>query len=140
MVTYGDYFSRKVLHNCDVSPDKTLLNNDETAYVGSQRTENIRSKMSEIYQTLYSGYTQKNTLAMKESFDDLQIERKIVSAFYDSGVLSNAERDYFQTQSLDNLLDREQICVEEANPLANDFKAKKVDNLQKMPLTRDVLK
>ena len=140
MVTYGDYFSRKVLHNCDVSPDKTLLNNDETAYVGSQRTENIRSKMSEIYQTLYSGYTQKNTLAMKESFDDLQIERKIVSAFYDSGVLSNAERDYFQTQSLDNLLEREQICVEEANPLANDFKAKKVDNLQKMPLTRDVLK
>lgn len=140
MVTYGDYFSRKVLHNCDVSPDKTLLNNDETAYVGSQRTENIRSKMSEIYQTLYSGYTQKNTLAMKESFDDLQIERKIVSAFYDSGVLSNTERDYFQTQSLDNLLEREQICVEEANPLANDFKAKKVDNLQKMPLTRDVLK
>jgi hypothetical protein len=96
--------------------------------------------MSEIYQTLYSGYTQKNTLAMKESFDDLQIERKIVSAFYDSGVLSNAERDYFQTQSLDNLLEREQICVEEANPLANDFKAKKVDNLQKMPLTREVLK
>ena len=140
MVTYGDYFSRKVLHNCAVSPDKTLLNNDETAYLGSQRTENIRSKMSEIYQTLYSGYTEKNTSTQKESFDDFQIERKIVSAFYDSGVLTNAERDYFHTQSLNDLLEREQISVEEANPLTNDLKAQKVENVQKMPLTREVLK
>ena len=32
MVTYGDYFSRRVLNYCGVSPNKTLLNKEENAY------------------------------------------------------------------------------------------------------------
>ena len=135
MVTYGDYFSRKVLHSCGVSPDKAMLNKAENTHTGTGRTENIRSDMSEIYQTLYRGYAKQNEKATKESFDKMQIERKIVSAFYDSGILSNAERDYFQTQSLQGI-EREKICVEEAGAFVDTPKAQKVDAQVKTPLER----
>ena len=111
MVKYGDYFSRKVLHNCGVSPDKAMFSLDAKNYAGVQRTEQLRSDMSNIYQTLYSGYEEKN--ASMVDIDKLNLEHKIVTAFYDSGILSNAERDYFQTQSL-RMNEREQICVDEA--------------------------
>lgn len=140
MITYGDYFSRKVLYNCGVSPTETLFHKEEKAYAGMQRKESIGLKMSEIYQTLYRGYTEKNISAVKEDFDGFQIERKIVSAFYDSGVLTNMERDYFQKQTQFGLSEREQICVEEANYSTNFSKAQKVEDLAKMPLTRDVVK
>jgi hypothetical protein len=138
MVTYGDYFSRKVLHSCGISPDQTLLNKEDNAHTGMQRTENIRSEMSNIYQTLYRGYTEKNASAEKERFDDFQIERKIVSAFYDSGILSNAERDYFQTQALQTSNERERICVEEANVSAGQVKAQQIDAQVKTPLARKI--
>jgi hypothetical protein len=139
MVTYGDYFSRKMLHQCGVSPTETLFHKEENANTGTQRIENIRLKMSEIYQTLYRGYTEKKAAA-KESFDNFRIESKIVSAFYDSGILSNAERDYFQRQTQRTSPEREQICVEEANALTDVSKAQKVEEPAKMPLKRDVLK
>lgn len=136
MVTYGDYFSRRVLHNCGVSPNKTMLDKEDSAYKDMQRTDNIRSKMSEIYQTLYHGYAEKNVAATKENFDELQIERKIVSAFYDSGVLSNAERDYFQTQSFQVVNEREKISVEEANLSNDSIRAQKVDVKVNTPVMR----
>lgn len=139
MITYGDYFSRRVLYNCGVSPNQALFHKEENNHTGMQRMETLRLTMTEIYQTLYRGYAQKNTAAVKESFDNLQVERKIVSAFYDSGVLSNAERDYFQKQNLQTTDEREKICVEEASGLANLSKVQKVETLTKMPLTRDVL-
>jgi hypothetical protein len=136
MVTYGDYFSRKVLHNCGVSPTQILFHKDETPYPGTQRTENIRSKMAEIYQTLYRGYTDKNSTEPKEGFDSLQIKNKIISAFYDSGVLSNVERDYFQTQDLQGLNDRERLCVEEANLSVEKVKVERVDAQRSNSLER----
>ena len=138
MVTYGDYFSRKVLHNCGVSPDKTLFDKEESTHTGMQRTENIRSKMSEIYQNLYRGYATRNASAQKEDFDSFQIDRKIVAAFYDSGILNNAERDYFHTQTLHSLTEREKICVEEANASTAAIKAQKVDVQIKTPLVRKI--
>jgi UDP-galactopyranose mutase len=138
MVTYGDYFSRKVLHQCGVSPSETLLNKEESTYAGMRRTENIRLKMSEIYQTLYRGYAEKNMSTMKEVFDDLKIGRKIVSAFYDSGILNNAERDYFQTLPLQGVNEREQICVEEANMSMATTKSQKIDVQVKAPVERKI--
>ena len=136
MVTYGDYFSRKTLYNCGISPNEKMFKNDERAYTGMQRTENLRSTMSEIYQTLYRGYSEKNVSAMKAKFEDFQIERKIVSAFYDSGVLNNAERDYFQTQTLQGVTEREKICVEEANLSSAPAQTQKVEAPIKTPLVR----
>lgn len=138
MVTYGDYFPRKVLYNCGVSPDRKLFENGEMAYTGMQRIEKIHSDMSEIYQTLYRGHTEKNAGESKVNFADYQVERRIVSAFYDSGVLSNAERDYFQSQTLQNVDERERICVEEANILSEATKSNKVDAPIKMPVTRNI--
>lgn len=137
MVTYGDYFSRKTLYSCGVSPNAILLNNAETTYTGTKRTQNIRSDMSKIYQTLFRGYAE-NKGESKTDFKDLQVERKIVSAFYDSGVLSNAERDYFQTQALQGLDEREKICVEEANVSAETATSKKVDAPINIPTARNV--
>lgn len=137
MVTYGDYFSRKVLHQCGVSPEKTLFNKEENGYTGVKRTENIHKTMGDIYQTLYSGYMQKNTSG-KDSFADFKIERKIVSAFYDSGVLDNAERDYFHAQTLRGETEREKISVEEANLSAGQSIAPKVEAPVKTPLVRKI--
>ena len=137
MVTYGDYFSRRVLHDCGVSPDKALFEKDGKSYIGGQRTDKIRSDMSEIYQTLYRGYTERQT-AQRENFADLQAERKIVAAFYDSGILSKSEREYFQSQSLQETNEREQICVQEASLSVDAPKMQKVDAPIKAPLVRDV--
>ena len=138
MVTYGDYFSRKTLHTCGVSPSEILFNKDETPYTGMGRTENIRLRMSEIYQNLYRGYAEKNPSAVKEDFDGLGVERRIVASFYDSGILSNAERDYFQTQSLQGVSEREQICVEEANAPVQDVKSQMVEAQVKKSLERKI--
>ena len=135
MVTYGDYFSKKVLHSCGVSPNKILLEKEEIPYTGTQRIQKIQSEMSSIYQTLYSGHVQKNGKAQSEELKNFALERKIVAAFFDSGVLSSAERDYFQTQSMD---EREKISVEEANPLAEASKSQKVDSQIKTPQLRNV--
>ena len=138
MITYGDYFSRRTLYQCGVSPDETILKNDETAYTGTQRTEKIRVEMSGIYQTLYRGYTNNSARNANGSFADLQVERKIVAAFYDSGILNNAERDYFHTQTLAVADEREKICVEEASLLADAATSKRVDAPVKTPLVKEV--
>ena len=136
MVTYGDYFSRKTLHTCGVSPSEILFNKDENPYTGMERTENIRLRMSEIYQNLYRGYAEKNPSAVKEDFDGLGVERRIVASFYDSGILSNAERDYFQTQTLQDVTEREKICVEEASLSSASTQTQKVEAPIKTPLVR----
>jgi hypothetical protein len=138
MITYGDYFSRKTLYSCGVSVDKKLFKNDETAYTGTQRIEKIRSDMSEIYQTLHDGYTENTTAENKAAFADFRVERKIVAAFYDSGILSKAEREYFQTQTLENVDEREQISVEEANATSVTTQAKRVEAQAKTPAARDI--
>lgn len=135
MVTYGDYFSRKVLHYCGVSPNETMFHKEESVHTDMNRTENIRLKMSEIYQTLYQGFA-RNNADLKGGFDELQVERKIVASFYDSGILNNAERDYFQTQSLRDMTEREQISVEEASLSAEPTKIQKVAVQAKVPLER----
>ena len=138
MITYGDYFSRRTLHSCGVPADKKLFENGETAYAGTQRIEKIRSEMSEIYQTLYGGYAENSTRENKAEFADFQVERKILAAFYDSGILSKAEREYFQTQTLENVDEREQISVEEANAPSVTTQAKRVEAQAKMPTPRDI--
>ena len=139
-MVYGDYFSRKVLHFCGIPSDKILLEKDEKSYTGMGRTEKLRADMQEIYQTLRGGFAGKNGSSSQGSFDDLGIERKIVAAFYDSGILTNSEREYFQTQTSQLLFseEREQICVDEANVTADAAKAERVAPQTKTPLARNM--
>ena len=138
MVTYEDYFSRKTLYNCGISPNEKMFKNDERAYTGMQRTEKIRAEMSGIYQTLYRGYTKNSAVKGGGNFSDLHVERGIVSAFYDSGILNNAERDYFHTQTLSAAPEREKIYVGEANALTETSISQRVDAPTKTPLARDI--
>ena len=137
-MVYGDYFSRKVLHFCGIPSDKILLEKDEKSYTGMGRTEKLRADMQEIYQTLRDGFADKNGSSSQGSFDDLGIERKILSAFYDSGILTNAERDYFQTQIAPSVDVREQICVKEADSVSETEKSMRVDSQAKSPLIRNI--
>lgn len=137
MVRYGDYFSRKTLHYCGVSPEEKLFKKDETAYTGTQRMEKIRLDILKIYQTLYRGYTENSAAQSTIDFSDLQVERKIVTAFYDSGMLNNTERDYFYLQNLQSI-EREQISVEEANTLSQTGRSQKPESQAKTPLLRNV--
>ena len=137
MVTYGDYFSKKVLSHCGVSPEKTLFEQTAFATAGTERMKKIRGEMAGIYQTLYRGYTQKNSV--EGDFADFQVERKIVAAFYDAGVLSKSEREYLQTQSAQDLDGRERICVEEASFAGKTDISKQVDAPTKTPLVREML-
>ena len=138
MVTYGDYFSRRILHFCGIPSDKILLKKDEKSYTGMGRTEKLRADMQEIYQTLRGGFAGKNGSSSQGSFDDLGIERKILSAFYDSGILTNAERDYFQTQTAQAVDVREQICVQEADSVSKTEMSSRVDSPTKSPLIRNI--
>ena len=140
MVTYGDYFPKRVLHYCGVSPEQKLFKNEEVTYAGTQRMEKIRSEVAEIYQTLYRGRTEKNVGETKSDFADFQVERRIVSAFYDSGIVNNAERDYLHTQAVQAFDEREQICVEEANTMTATAKAQKVAPQTKILSARNVHK
>lgn len=137
MVKYGDYFSRKTLHYCGVSPEEKLFKKDEMIYTGTQRMEKIRLNISKIYQTLYRGYTENSASQSTMDFSDLQMERKIITAFYDSGMLNNAERDYFYSQNLQSI-EREQISVEEANTLSQTGRSQKPESQVKTLLLRNV--
>ena len=137
-MVYGDYFSRKVLHFCGIPSDKILLDKDEKFYTGMGRMEKLRADMQEIYQTLRGGFANKNGSSSQGSFDDLEIERKILSAFYDSGILTNAERDYFQTQTAQAVDVREQICVQEADFVSETENSSRVDSQAKLPLIRNI--
>ena len=63
-------------------------------------------------------------------------KRCIFVAFYDSGVLNNAERDYFQTQTLQDVTEREKICVEEASLSSAPAQTQRVEAPIKTPLVR----
>ncbi len=136
MITYGDYFSRRTLHSCGISPDKMMIKKDEMAHTGMQRMDKIRTCMSDIYKTLCTGYAEKN--AAEKDFSSLNVEGKIVSAFYDSGLINSAEKDVLAAQTMHVAGDREQICVEEATVVADAVKAPKVDTQVKMPTIRNI--
>ena len=138
MVRYGDYFSRKTLHYCGVSPEQKMFENNEMAYTGTQRMEKIRSEISEIYQTLYRGHIERNAGNPKVDFTDLQVERKIVAALYDSGIINSTEREYFRDQAMQTMGEREQICVEEAKVVTETTKTQKVDPQEKILSARNI--
>ena len=140
MVTYGDYFPKRMLHYCGVSPERKLFNNDESTYAGIQRMDKIRSEIAEIYQTLYRGHTENGAGTKDGKFAGFQVERRIVSAFYDSGILNNAERDYLYTQAVQSVDERERICVEEANAMMSEARSQKVDPQVKILSARNVRK
>lgn len=114
MLRYGDYFSRKTLYRVGVSPNEKLPIKSEDAYLGEKRNGLILSDMKGIYQTFVDALNKNKVESRKEVLSELNLERKIVFAFYDTGVLTNEERDYFIAQSLENQPMREQICVQEA--------------------------
>lgn len=116
MLKYGDYFSRKTLNYCGISPDASLSIKGEDGYIGKNRHDNIRADMSEIYQSFYTAISGKSTTSPRAELEKLRVEGRIVSAFYDAGVLTGEERDFFKANFPCPVeeADRERISVTEA--------------------------
>lgn len=144
MLKYGDYFSRKTLYQCGISPDAALAIKGEAAYLGSSRKQLISADMKGIYQSFATALAGKGGNSIGNEIKRLGIENRIVNAFYDSGVLDAGERDYFKSNPslfAEAGAERERISVGEAterissapttSKVAQQIKPAEVSNVRK---------
>lgn len=122
MLKYGDYFSRKTLYTYGISPDRNLDIKEDVNYVGESRKEQITCDMRGIYQSFFKPNARKDDVLFSQGEMD-KLANSIVHAFYDVGILSNDERDYYK-QNFATLtkdaFDRERISVNEADVVFAD--------------------
>lgn len=144
MIKYGDYFSRKTLYTCGISPDRFLQIKSDAVYSEGDRTTEIATDIKNVYQTFVTALEKKQVKSPVQEAQNLAVYKKIVNAFYDSGVLSNKERDYFYQNdlTLNNnapLNTRESIVVSEADfSLSGEKTGKKVQAQIQQPTTKKV--
>lgn len=143
MLKYGDYFSRKTLYQCGISPDAALAIKGEDAYLGNGRKQQISADMRGIYKSFATALAGKGG-SVEQEIKRLGIENRIVNAFYDSGVLDAGERDYFKSNPslfAEAGAERERISVGEAterissapttSKVAQQIKPAEVSNVRK---------
>ena len=117
MIQYKDYFSRRELFYLGIDSEKEIEALSRK-YNGEKRNDDIEFEMKSIYRFIKSSQEKLllNETAMITSKDILQnqVSRRIVSAFYDTGILEDVDLERFP---LDYKLDeptKTQITVSEA--------------------------
>lgn len=93
MYTYKDYFPRRILRECGISPEMTFGTAALKATSEESRVGEIKKSMSEVY-SVFSSAVNKNGLGAKW-LTDANIDRRILSAFYDMDVLQEKDRAAF---------------------------------------------
>lgn len=116
MIRYGDYFSRKELFYLGVNPNKELsiLKSD---YNVEDKYEKVSTGIKEIYEYLKNTNNQTlrgKSLKTREDILNNKVQRRIVAAFYDLGILE--EKDLNRIPLDYNIKDlvKESITVNEA--------------------------
>lgn len=94
MYTYRDYFPRRILRECGVSPDKPLNVSVTTSQTKADRVGDIKKSMHEVYSTFEKASKQKADIS-KGWIEKADIDRRILSAFYDMDILQEADREIF---------------------------------------------
>ena len=94
MIRYGDYFSRKELFYLGVNPNKELsiLKSD---YNVEDKYEKVSTGIKEIYEYLKNTNNQTlrgKSLKTREDILNNKVQRRIVAAFYDLGILEEKEK------------------------------------------------
>ena len=116
MIQYKDYFSRRELFYLGIDTEKEIegLSKD---FSGDSRNDDIDLEMKSIYRFIKASQEKLslNENAMKTSNDILanNVSKRIISAFYDVGILGDLDLDRFP---LDYKLDepiKTQITVSE---------------------------
>ncbi|MGN0822970.1 MAG: hypothetical protein ACI4NG_04285 [Candidatus Gallimonas sp.] len=94
MYRYRDYFPRRILRQCGVSPDGAMRLPDQARCTEANRHDEIRRCMSEIYSEFLRGATEQNGRGATLP-DHLELDRRILSAFYDMDILQERDRSAF---------------------------------------------
>lgn len=94
MYTYRDYFPRRILRECGVSPDKPLADSLSARFAGKDRLGEIKKSMSEVYSVFARAASEKGDLPEKW-LQEARIDQRILSAFFDMDVLQERDREAF---------------------------------------------
>ena len=116
MVRYGDYFSRKELFYLGVNPNQELniLNND---YNVDDKYEKVTKVMKEVYEYLKNTNNQKfrgKSLQTREEILNNKVQRRIIAAFYDLGILEEKDLNKIPLGYKINASEKKSIIVDEA--------------------------
>lgn len=130
MIRYGDYFSRKELFYLGVNPNQELdiLNND---YNVEDKYEKVTKIMREVYEYLKNTNNQKfrgESLQTREDILNNKVERRIIVAFYDLGILNEKDLNKIPLDYKINASKKESIIVNEALDQVDEVKESFVEN------------
>jgi hypothetical protein len=130
MVRYGDYFSRKELFYLGVNPNQELdiLNNN---YNVEDKYEKVNKVMKEVYDYLKNTNNQKfrgKSLQIREEILNNKVQRRIVAAFYDLGILNEKDLNKIPLDYKINASNKESIIVNEALDQVDEVKESFVEN------------
>jgi hypothetical protein len=130
MITYGDYFSRKELFYLGVNPNQELdiLNNN---YNVEDKYEKVNKVMKEVYDYLKNTNNQKfrgKSLQTREEILNNKVQRRIVAAFYDLGILNEKDLNKIPLDYKINASNKESIIVNEALDQVDEVKESFVEN------------
>ena len=134
MLKYSDYFSRRILFNSQISLQEKLPIKSENEYIGADREQKIKEDMSKILSSFVNAFTKNNVENPLKQAQEFGIDKKIVSAFYDSGVISAEERDFFKNQDLFAKQEKEKISVFEAQEQVVNKSSAKVEPSKQVPV------
>lgn len=93
MYRYRDYFPRRILRQCGVSPDKALAEAQDSRFAGKDRQEEIGKSMARIREEFRRALAGKS--GPVPTLEELEIDRRILSAFYDMDILQERDRAAF---------------------------------------------
>ena len=131
MTRYGDYFSRKELFYLGVNPNQELsiLDND---YNVENKYEKVTNGIKDIYEYLKNTINHNlrgKALETREDILNNKVERRIVAAFYDLGILEEKDLTRFPLNyKVNNASERQSIVVTEALDEATEISESFMEN------------
>ena len=116
MIRYGDYFSRKELFYLGVNPNQELgvVNSD---YNVENKYDKVSKGIKEIYEylkTVNNHNLRGKALETREDILNNKVERRLVAAFYDLGILEEKDLNKFPLDYKIDNSKKEAIIVTDA--------------------------
>lgn len=122
MYRYCDYFPRRILYRCGISPETELSVREAAGYRGEDRHGRIGGDMKQIYAHILDAMEAKGMKDPAKAAGEMEIGRRIVSAFYDMGILTEQDRERYPVDGGQALFSgeraRERLSIEELSERA----------------------
>lgn len=130
MIKYSDYFSRKELFYLGVNPNKEVVMSKKN-FIGDDKYEQVAQSMLDIYDYLRQSKNENLRGKSLETASDIlnnKVERRIVSMFYDLGILEEKDLSRFPVDYKIDKPKRTEICVSEALDEVDEITDEFVEN------------